>query len=77
MVPEESFASLYYRLANKNINIINCSSNPQQCVLIVEYQYNRPSDNKLVWPKIAILGDTPEEAIGEVEETVDKIRSGE
>lgn len=74
MIPDESSAELFYRLANKNINIIRCSQFDNGCSIVVEYQYERPRDNKVVWPKFALSSETPESAARKAEVLVDKIR---
>lgn len=74
MIPDESsIVSLYERMAEKNINIIRCVRGDKDAALIVEYAYTRPSDNKLIWPKLAVVGDTVYDAAFQAEALVDRI----
>lgn len=68
------YARIYTRFADKNINIINVSAADNQIALVAEYIFNRPKDNKLIWPKIVIVAPTLLESLAQVEETIDLIR---
>ena len=69
-----AYAQIYVRFADKNINIINVSTSDKQIALVAEYIFNRPKDNKLIWPKIVIASPTLHQALLQVEETIDLIR---
>lgn len=68
------YARAYVRFADKNINIIQVSTSDNQIALVAEYIFNRPKDNKLIWPKIVIVAPTLQQALSQVEETIDLIR---
>ena len=68
------YARIYTRLADKNINIIQASTSDKQIALVAEYIFNRPKDNKLIWPKIVIVAPTLQQALSQVERTIDLIR---
>lgn len=67
-------ASFYRRLADKNINVMNCSIIDGEAVVILEYCYERPRDGKLIWPKIAVEGCNFYDAATMAELIIDKIR---
>lgn len=80
MIPAEdanlvaSYARVYKRFADKNINVLSTSSAENRVVLVIEYCYERPRDGKLIWPKIAIESETLGFALTIAEETVKAIR---
>ena len=74
----ESLTSRYARIdtrfADKNINIIAVSTSDKQVALVAEYIFNRPKDDKLIWPKIVITAPNLLSALIQVEETIGLIR---
>jgi hypothetical protein len=68
------YARIYTRFADKNINIIAASTADNQIVLVAEYIFKRPKDDKLIWPKVAISAPTSLNALQQVEETIGLIR---
>ena len=75
MVYFDTYEALYKRFANKNINVLSATQFADGTICIeVEYLYNRPKDDKMIWPKIMTLGPTLEEAIYKAEQIVDEIR---
>ena len=80
-------ANIYKRFAENNINVLSVPlSQPQPyrpdqpaeleaCVVVIEYMYQRPRDDKIIWPKAAISGRTLIDALENAEEIVDSIRS--
>jgi hypothetical protein len=75
-------ADLYKRFADENVNIISSSiaAIPDELgggiatVVVLEYSYERPRDGKLIWPKIAVDGESLYEAIYKALKTVKAIR---
>lgn len=75
----EKLSTLYARLAESDINILQArrvSASPatRWYVLIVEYGYTKRSNNKLIWPKIAVESDSLVTAVEEAERLVKAIR---
>ena len=78
----EKLSTIYGRLAEKDINILHARLVPSQLngiprfhyVLTVEYGYLKHSNNKLIWPKIAVEGHTLEDAVQTAEKLVESIR---
>ena len=68
------YARVYTRFADKNINIIQASISDSQVILVAEYIFKRPKDDKLIWPKVAISAPTLLNALLQVEETIGLIR---
>ena len=68
------YARIYTRFADKNINIIAVSTSDKQVALVAEYIFNRPKDDKLIWPKIVITAPNLLSALIQVEETIGLIR---
>lgn len=68
------YARIYTRFADKNINIIAVSASDKQVALVAEYIFNRPKDNKLIWPKIVITAPDLFNALIQTEETIGLIR---
>ena len=68
------YARIYTRFADKNINIIAVSTSDDRVAVVAEYIFNRPKDNKLIWPKIVITAPNLLSALIQVEETIDLIR---
>lgn len=68
------YATIYTRFADKNINIIAASTADSQVILVAEYIFKRPKDDKLIWPKVAISAPTLLNALLQVEETIGLIR---
>lgn len=68
------YARIYTRFADKNINIIAASTADNQVILVAEYIFKRPKDDKLIWPKVAITAPTLLNALQQVEETIGLIR---
>ena len=68
------YARIYTRFADKNINIIAVSISDDRVAVVAEYIFNRPKDNKLIWPKIVITAPNLLSALIQVEETIDLIR---
>lgn len=69
-----SYARIYKRFADANINVLSTSSAENRVVIVIEYSYERPRDGKLIWPKIAIESETLGFALATAEETVKAIR---
>ena len=68
------YARIYTRFAEKNINIISVSISDDRVAVVAEYIFNRPKDNKLIWPKIVITARDLTSALIQVEETIGLIR---
>ena len=68
------YARIYTRFADKNINIISVSTSDDRVAVVAEYIFNRPKDNKLIWPKIVISAPDLLNALIRVEETIGLIR---
>lgn len=70
---DETEATIYKRFAEKNINILSINQSTHTNI-VVEYAYNRPSDKKLIWPKLALRGDNLLDTLRQAEGVVDEIR---
>lgn len=75
----EKLSTVYGRLAEKDINILQARlvlplNRAAHYVLTVEYGYVKRSNNKLIWPKIAVEGPTLEDAVRAAESIVETIR---
>lgn len=71
--------TVYKRLAEKDINIlqaryIRTSPTTSWYILTIEYGYMKRSNNKLIWPKIAVESSSLPKAVEEAEQLVDAIR---
>lgn len=82
-------AGIFRRFAEANINVLSVTQpkrdnkfrigdqtipDYESCLIVVEYLYERPSDHKMIWPKVAIGGMTLMDALENAEDVVEAIR---